>query len=225
MSDEVKITFEYLLGIFIVGHAKFPMYLMNPTNLGTNKICIDFEDYIKSNLHLDVISDFYSPDERSIYQYHNAHRYLTSNDIRCREDAINVLRFMFEDIVSYLIKVPAVYHIRLSYPKELLPHSLTEEEIDALCLKLRRFVRTALTGSKYEQYFREVEPLEDDVFLNMSTNSEGSNSIVQLIKRTQKESLNAENLVARYENLEQAIVLLEYLSYFDYNLKRSDIAV
>lgn len=225
MNDEVKITFEYLLGIFIVGHAKFQMCLMNPAHLGTNKISIDYEDYIKSNLHLDVISDFYNKDERSIYQYYNARKFLTTSDARYRDDAVSVLKFMLEDIASYLIKVPAVYHVRLSYPEELLPCILTDNELNSLKLKFRRFVRTALADSEWEQQFLDVEPLPDDVFLNMSTCAEGSTSIVQLIKRTQKESLNAEDIATRYVNLEQALVWFAYLSYFNCNSERSDIAV
>lgn len=221
MEDEVKITFDYLLGIFIVGHAKFPVYLMN---LDTDKILIEYEDYVKSHLHLDVISDFYNKDVRSIYQYHNARKYI-KGDMKHRNDAVAVLRFMFEDIAAYLIKVPTVYHIRLDYPKELLSFSFTDEEKDRLCLEFRRFVRTALYNTEWEKQFYDVEPLDESMFLKMSSEDAYSNSIVQLIKRTHEESLSAEDIATRYENLEQALVLLELVNRFGQSMERGDIAV
>lgn len=70
-------------------------------NLSNIDLEVDFVDYVKSQVHLNLVTGLYG---RTLEQYVKALRYCTGKNPLYRNYALEVLRYFYSDMASFLIK-------------------------------------------------------------------------------------------------------------------------
>ena len=67
-----------------------------------NNFTINFIEYVKSQLHSNVVTDFFG---RNVFAYLNTYKFL-KGEIFLEDEAMKVLNYFYEDIANFLIKNP-----------------------------------------------------------------------------------------------------------------------
>lgn len=67
--------------------------------LVTDELYIRFSDYVKSQLHLNLVSDLY---HRDVGEYFNAYQYIAGNE-GYYKDCLHVVHYFYHDIAHFLI--------------------------------------------------------------------------------------------------------------------------
>lgn len=75
-----------------------------------DNLCISFIEYVKSQLHINVVTDFFG---RNIFAYLNTYKFLRGENI-LGDEALKVLQYFYEDIAYFLIKNPINLNLSVS---------------------------------------------------------------------------------------------------------------
>ena len=198
---ETELTFEYLLQYFLIAHSKnFPKNF----NFENKNVKITFLNYVASQLHLNVISSFYTRAERDIYQYNTAYNFLKGAK-RGRKDTLKVLSYLFQDTYMYLMKTPDVYKIRLEFDQNTLGIELHDRPASEIKDKLIRFLKTALDSNESENQLPEewqcFPILQDSDFLELA-NDKAFEKFMELLAT---EQIEIKDVIERLDNYVQAI--------------------
>ena len=131
---------------------------------------MNFEQYVKSQLHLNVVHDLF---DRDILMYAKALDYL-KGDKKQEQVAKEVLFWFYEDVYMFLIRNPQSVVCKVEVPKDLFSDiKRIDYDIQSIKQKLLNFVEETTKQSKPEQMlellqqfefaemFDEVEKLED----------------------------------------------------------------
>jgi hypothetical protein len=89
------IPYTQMMGFIVNGYK--PVY----THYFNRELTFTFENYVKSQLHLQVVTELYG---RDIFQYNNALKYLRGED-KFVLDCSEVLRFFYQDMTNMLCNV------------------------------------------------------------------------------------------------------------------------
>lgn len=94
-------TCNKLLQIIMVAHTP-QKCLDSNISVKSKSLQVTYSSYVKSQIHLNVISAYYDENKRAIYEYFNADKFL-EGDLSYREDAIKVLMYLYEDMSGFLL--------------------------------------------------------------------------------------------------------------------------
>ena len=75
-----------------------------------NNLKINFIEYVKSQLHNNVVTDFFN---RNIFAYLNAYKFL-KGEIFLEDEALKVMHYFYKDIANFLIKNPADMNVYIT---------------------------------------------------------------------------------------------------------------
>lgn len=98
----MNVTYERILQLFLIAHSD--SRIIDAFAVHETPLTIMYSDYVKSQLHLNAVSSFYSVTRRrNIFEYAKALEYL-EGDLRNLGDAQKVLTYFYEDISKFLMK-------------------------------------------------------------------------------------------------------------------------
>ena len=153
--------------LILVAASKCPDALIT---VNTQTLILNFEQYVKSQLHLNVVHDLF---DRDILMYAKALDYL-KGDKKQEQVAKEVLFWFYEDVYMFLIRNPQSVVCKVEVPKDLFSDiKRIDYDIQSIKQKLLNFVEETTKQSKPEQMlellqqfefaemFDEVEKLED----------------------------------------------------------------
>lgn len=201
---ETELTFEYLLQYFLIAHSKnFPKGF----KLENSRIKITLFNYVASQLHLNVISSFYTKAERDIYQYNTAYHFLSGAN-KGKEDTLKVLNFFFQDTYMYLMKSSDVYYVNLVFDQEQLGIKLEDSDVNKVKIRLIRFIKTALGDSQgivLPMDWQDISSLQEHEFLELSNDK----AFAKFTEILAAEQISIEDVINRIDNYAQAICFIQ----------------
>lgn len=92
------LKFERLNQIITISSVRIDNRILDRL-LVTDELYIQFSDYVKSQLHLNLVSDLY---HRDVGEYFNAYQYLIGDESHIK-DCLRVVRYFYHDIAHFLI--------------------------------------------------------------------------------------------------------------------------
>lgn len=102
------LKFERLNQIITISSVRIDNRILDRL-LVTDALYIRFSDYVKSQLHLNLVSDLY---HRDVGDYFDAYQYLTGNTAYLKE-CLRVVRYFYHDMAHFLINNRDVVEIEL----------------------------------------------------------------------------------------------------------------
>ena len=142
----MKLTYDRVLQLLLVAYSSGDV-CGNRIAIQEPRLTLKYSDYVKSQLHLPVISGFYEPWERSIFQYANALDYL-EGDKEKREDALIVARYYYEDMANFLLKNRSEVHLATDLSELGLAN--VHEDFSALKSDLLKIIKKS--AMEYKQF-------------------------------------------------------------------------
>ena len=101
--DEMKLLkFEKMNQLIVISAKGDNSIYQEKFKVKANNLTINFIEYVKSQLHSNVVTDFFG---RNIFAYLNTYKFL-KGEIFLEDEAIKVLNYFYEDIANFLIKNP-----------------------------------------------------------------------------------------------------------------------
>lgn len=101
--DEMKLLkFEKMNQLIVISAKGDNSIYQEKFKVKANNLTINFIEYVKSQLHSNVVTDFFG---RNIFVYLNTYKFL-KGEIFLEDEAIKVLNYFYEDIANFLIKNP-----------------------------------------------------------------------------------------------------------------------
>ena len=140
------ITYDRVLQLLLVAYSTGEV-CGNRISVHTPRLTLKYSDYVKSQMHLPVISGFYEPWERSIFQYANALDYLDGDNTK-REDALIVARYYYEDMANFLLKNRNEVHLQTDLSE--LNLTVVHEDFNKLKSDLFKIIKKS--ALEYMQY-------------------------------------------------------------------------
>lgn len=127
----------------------------------TERLCIGFVDYVKSQVHLNLTDDLYG---RPLCEYVKAMRFFSRKDDSYRENALKVLRFFYHDLALFLINYELDLQMDVVVPESLdLPtecYSVAEVQ-DSLLSAINNPTATVMKNFKFSQLLKLVDTKSD----------------------------------------------------------------
>lgn len=165
------LKFEKLNQLIVVAAQGDKQIILDKFKVEENSLSINFIEYVKSQLHVNVVSDLFN---RDIFCYLNAYKFL-KGDYLLEGEALKVLHYFYEDIANFLINNPINVRVDLQINSTLdsslqFPHSastfydfseikdffinLIEEKDEELLYKI-------IETSKYSFILDMIQSLDD----------------------------------------------------------------
>lgn len=167
------LTYDRVLQLLLVAYSIGDV-CGNRISIHEQKLTLKYSDYVKSQLHLPVISGFYEPWERSIFQYANALDYLEGDQSK-REDALIVARYYYEDMANFLLKNRSEVHLTT----DLSELGLADVHEDFKTLKAGLLKIIKKSALEYAQYNNDATLPAVDGWDDISLDS--NKSLTQMI--------------------------------------------
>lgn len=95
------LRFERLNQIITISAVRIDNRVLERITVRDNLI-INFSDYVKSQLHLNLVTDFFG---RDIVSYYNAYQYIMGDKTHYR-DCLKVIKFFYTDMANFLCNNP-----------------------------------------------------------------------------------------------------------------------
>lgn len=193
------LKFEKLNQLIVVAAQGDKQIILDKFRVEENSLSINFIEYVKSQLHVNVVSDLF---DRDIFCYLNAYKFL-KGDYLLEGEALKVLHYFYEDIANFLINNPINVRVDLQINSTLdsslqFPHSastfydfseikdffinLIEEKDEELLYKI-------IETSKYSFILDMIQSLDD------LQNKFDSYVLATALLTQLKEGITGENLV------------------------------
>ena len=96
------LKFEKLNQLIVVAAQGDKQIILDKFKVEENSLSINFIEYVKSQLHVNIVSDLFG---RDIFCYLNAYKFL-KGDYLLEGEALKVLHYFYEDIANFLINNP-----------------------------------------------------------------------------------------------------------------------
>lgn len=105
----MNITYEHMLQFIVIAKSRGDIH-GHRIDILEQKLTITYTEYVKSQMHLNVISGFYQDNERSIFEYANALDFIEGDSSK-RSDALKVLNYFYTDMSDFLLKNDNVVYL------------------------------------------------------------------------------------------------------------------
>ncbi|MEQ2647065.1 hypothetical protein [Anaerobutyricum soehngenii] len=111
MEEMRLIKFEKMNQLIVISaKGDNPVYRERFKVTQANNLKINFIEYVKSQLHNNVVTDFFN---RNIFAYLNAYKFL-KGEIFLEDEALKVMHYFYKDIANFLIKNPADMNVYIT---------------------------------------------------------------------------------------------------------------
>lgn len=109
MGTYFKLPYERFDQLVLIAASKHPIQQIQLT---TQQLELSYEEYVKSQLHLNVTSDLFN---RKMVDYHNALLFLRGDESK-KNSALVVLRYFYQDVCSFLANNPNDVDVLVTAP-------------------------------------------------------------------------------------------------------------
>lgn len=130
-------------------------------SISKKEISINFLDYVKSQVHLNIADDLYN---RPFHEYADALRYLTNGYSMYLETTKEVLRYFYTDMTNFLIRNPYNVSLKICVDADLgLPE--VRYDVDKVKVELREMASAnsveELASFTYPEILDAVQSKDD----------------------------------------------------------------
>lgn len=139
----MKVPFERAAQLIAIGALDRNSVLLPVLSINDSDLELDFEDYVKSQIHLYLVGDLYS--DRTMQDYINALEYLENRN-KDPASMYKVFHFFYTDMLNFLVMNSGNVRLSLGVPRELKSFAISQQDIvqermmlEHLCSKPMKF--------------------------------------------------------------------------------------
>ncbi len=178
------------IGHLVAVSALKPSDRLPDLKVWTSDISIDFFDYVKSQVHLNLVDDLY---RRPLQEYVKAMRFLNSGDACYKESALRVLRYFYHDMGRFLVKCENDIQFFIQVPDSLglpvMEYNVTEVRKELFAV-IEKPSAEALKKFRFSQLLKLVNS-KDELLCKMNS------SVVAAILVREESSSELHKIVLR----------------------------
>ena len=142
----MNLTYERMLQLLVVAHAESD-FIARSFTIREPILTIRFSDYVKSQIHLNVISSYYPlAGDRSIFEYNKALEFLQGN-AKFLPETENVLFYFYQDLAMFFLQNREEIKISALLDADIC---IAESQVMFSCVKKNfiRVLRNVVLGNK-----------------------------------------------------------------------------
>ena len=155
----ITLNYERIAQLIAVSAISRDSALMRQLRVDLKEFSVQFSQYVKSQVHLNIITDLYS---RNMSEYVKTLHYL-NGDLSYKDDAKRVLSYFYQDMAHFLVNNPENVKLRIIVDTQIGKD--VHVNLDSIISEFRRVLNDAskesLESFQYSFIFDDVDNLED----------------------------------------------------------------